>query len=348
MAADKNRIEQVTTLSSVAALLNQGLRAYQVDPEPLFKQVGIDIREISRSDKRFQTTRLQALWRLAVEQTGDECFGLKLSELTQPSALQGLGFAWLASDSLRDGLNRLVRFSRFVNTFIEIQLVDIDNSVDLVISGAENWPDFVHAAGDMGMASFLRMCRITAGMSLNPEVVYLQRPKPDCYAAFDALYRAPIYYGAKTNRLRFHADELDKPLPTPNPELARINDQAVIDYLARYDRDSTAMQVRSRIIELLPDGTPHQDNIANALNLSLRSLQRRLKEEGTSFKGLLEDTRRELALHYIRETHRPIGEITYLLGFSEPSNFTRAFRRWTGMAPAEYREHDHRSGGIQP
>lgn len=219
--------------------------------------------------------------------------------------------------------------------------MDIDQSVDLVITGLEKCPNFVHAAGDMGMASFLRMCRITAGMSLNPEAVYLQRPKPGCHDAFEALFKAPIYYSAKTNRLRFSADELDAHLPTPNPELARINDQAVIDYLARYDRDSIAMQVRSRIIELLPDGTPHQDNIANTLHLSLRSLQRRLKQEGTNFKGLLEDTRRELALHYIRETHRPIGEITFLLGFSEPSNFTRAFRRWTGMAPAEFREHEH-------
>lgn len=340
--AEHINLDQITTLSSVAALIERGLRAYQVDPRPLFEQVGIDIREVSRPDKRFQTIRLQALWRLAVEATGDECFGLKLSELTQPSALQGLGFAWLASDTLRDGLKRLVRFSRFVNAVMEIQLVDIDHSVDLVITGPEKWPDFVHAAGDMGMASFLRMCRITAGMSLNPEVVYLQRPKPDCHEAFEALFRAPIYYSATTNRLRFSANELDTPLPTPSPELARINDQAVIDYLARYDRDSTAMQVRSRIIELLPDGTPHQDNIAHAMHLSLRSLQRRLKGEGTSFKGLLEETRRELALHYIRESHRPIGEITYLLGFSEPSNFTRAFRRWTGMAPAEYREHEHR------
>lgn len=342
--AENLNLEQITSLSSVAALIEQGLRACQVDPRPLFNQVGIDISEVSRPDKRFQTTRLQALWQLAVEATGDECFGLRLSELTQPSALQGLGFAWLASDTLRDGLNRLVRFSRLVNAIIDVKLVDIDQSVDLVITGPEKWPNFVHAAADMGMASFLRMCRITAGMSLNPEVVYLQRPKPDCHEVFETLFRAPVHYSAKTNRLRFQASDLDTPLPTPNPELARLNDQTVIDYLARYDHDSTAMQVRSRIIELLPDGTPHQDNIANALHLSLRSLQRRLKQEGTSFKGLLEETRRELALHYIRETYRPIGEITYLLGFSEPSNFTRAFRRWTGMAPAEFREHKHITG----
>ena len=78
--------------------------------------------------------------------------------------------------------------------------------------------------------------------------------------------------------------------------------------------------------------------IAQTLHISLRSLQRMLNKEETYFKTLLETTRQELALHYIRETHRTLGEITYLLGFSEPSNFTRAFKRWTGKTPAAYRE----------
>ena len=83
------------------------------------------------------------------------------------------------------------------------------------------------------------------------------------------------------------------------------------------------------------------NTVINAIAVGKRfatMLERKLKGEETTFKSLLEDTRRELALHYIRETYRPIGEITYLLGFSEPSNFTRAFKRWTGVAPAEFRD----------
>ncbi len=137
--------------------------------------------------------------------------------------------------------------------------------------------------------------------------------------------------------LSFSKQLVDAPLTHANPELARINDQAVVDYLARFDRNSITMQVRTKIIEGLHDGTPHQESIAHSLNVSLRSLQRKLNNEDTSFKTLLETTRRELALHYIRETHRSLGEITYLLGFSEPSNFTRAFKRWTGVSPIEYR-----------
>jgi AraC-like DNA-binding protein len=328
----------ITTLSSVAALLALGLRSYGIDPAPLFAQAGIELSEVSRPDRRFPAQRMQRLWALAVAATDDPCFGLKLSAMVQPSALQGLGFAWLASNTLRDGLHRLIRYSRLISSALTIYLEQIDDTqTDLVITGPEKLPNFVHAAADLGMASFLRMCRITTRCALDPQCVYLQRPKPACHEAFSELFRAEIFYGAAENRLRFLNSELDTPLPTPNPELARLADQAVINYLARYDRESTAMRVRSRIIEQLPDGAPQQRLIADTLHLSLRSLQRKLKNEGTSFKDLLEETRRELALHYIRENHRPISEITYLLGFSEPSNFTRAFRRWTGMAPAEYR-----------
>jgi AraC-like DNA-binding protein len=184
------------------------------------------------------------------------------------------------------------------------------------------------------------MCRITAGDLINPSQVTLKRPKPDCTEKVAAFFRCPVKYDASNYSLCFSKQLVDAPLSNANPELARINDQAVIDYLARFDRDSVTMQVRSRIIERLHDGTPNQETIAESLHFSLRSLQRKLNREETNFKTLLETTRQELALHYIRETHRTLGEITYLLGFSEPSNFTRAFKRWTGRTPAEYREQE--------
>lgn len=339
--AENPALDQSTSLSSVAALIHQGLRARDIDPQPLFDAAGIDSREISLAEKRFPTKRMQHLWRLALAATGDPCFGLHLAGHVQPSAMQGLGFAWLASNTLRDSLDRLARFSRLLHPILKISLEKTGETDDLVVTGQEQWPDFEFASADLAMAVFLRMCRMTAGETVDPEIVYLQRPQPpteDCREDFANFFHATVVYDAAENRLRFASAQLDKPLPTPNPELARISDQTVVDYLARYDRESTAMRVRAHIIEHLPDGAPQQQRVANTLHLSLRSLQRRLKEEGTSFKDLLEETRRELALNYIRETHRPIGEITYLLGFSEPSNFTRAFRRWTGMAPAEYRE----------
>ena len=331
-------LSEVSTLGSVAVLIAQALRSYDCDPAPLFAEVGIDMHQISDPNARFPTLRMQNLWRLAIEATGDPCFGLTAARQFQPAALQGLGFAWLASDTLRDALARLARYSRLINAVIDIRLEDVDNRVELIVRGPDAWPVSVPAAVDLGMAAFLQMCRITAGAAVNPVRVALQRPMPACAARFDEFFAAPIEYGAPDNRLCFDRQLIDSPLASAHPELARINDQTVVEYLARFDRANITMQVRARIVEQLPDGAPHQDAIADALHVSSRSLQRKLKDEATSFRRLLEDTRRELAMQYIRESYRSIGEITYLLGFSEPGNFTRAFRRWTGRSPVEFRE----------
>ncbi len=329
---------EITTLRSVATLLAQALRSRDRDPAPLFAAAGIDMPDASRPGARVSTMRMQTLWRLAVEATGDPCLGLVAARHFQPAALHGLGFAWLASDTLQDALTRLVRYSRFINTATDFRLEQTADSVDLVIRiSREEWPRFVFAAADLAMAAFLRMCQITASYAVMPLRVSLQRPQPSCAEEFAQLFGPNIRYGAPDNRLCFDRALVEAQLAMANPELARLNDQTVIDYLARCDSASITMQVRSRIIELLPDGRPCQEAIAASLHLSLRSLQRRLQKENTSFTTLLNDTQRQLAMQYIRESHRSIGEITYLLGYSEPGSFTRAFRRWTGKSPLQFR-----------
>jgi AraC-like DNA-binding protein len=331
--------DEITTLGSVATMLAATLRSCDIDPVPLFSKARIDLRATSDPDARFPTHRMLDLWNLAIEATGNPCIGLLAAQHFQPAMLHGLGFAWMASDTLSDALGRLVRYSNLINAAPDYRLEVHRKTTDLVIAVPEDlFPNYVHAAPDAGMAIFLRMCRITACEPLLPLHTALQRPKPACDEEFASVFGPSIEYKAPENRLCFDNEMVNRPLGSANPELARINDRTVVDYLARFDRARISMQVRSKIIEQLPDGLPKQEYVAEKLNVSLRSLQRKLKEEETSFKGLLEDTRQSLARQYLREHHRSIGEITYLLGFSEPSNFTRAFKRWTGKTPAEFRD----------
>ena len=330
---------EITTLGSVAGLIATTLRACGCDPEPLFVAAGLDSGMATDPNARFPMPRMQKLWKLSVAATGDPCLGLVAARQFQPALLHGLGLAWLVSDTLLDAFGRLVHYARLINNALHFHLEEQPDSIDLVMVLPEEIlpPDFEYAAADLGMAAFLRMCQITAGHPILPRHVALQRPTPPCIAQFEDMFGASIEYGAETSRLCFDRQLLTRHLAAANPELARINDQVVVDYLARFDRASIAMQVRAKIIHQLPDGIPKQEAIADTLHVSLRSLQRRLKDEDTSFKDLLEDTRQQLALQYLRDARRSIGEITYLLGFSEPSNFTRAFKRWTGKSPAQYR-----------
>jgi AraC-like DNA-binding protein len=192
-------------------------------------------------------------------------------------------------------------------------------------------------SSDALMAMIVRLCRLIRGAEINPLRVTLRRQTPSCTKAFSQVFRAPVEFSARRDRLVFDREELSQPLLTANTELARANDQIVIDYLAKFDRDRVTMRVRSMLLEQLATGSATQESIARGLNLSARSLQRKLHEEGTTYKQLVDDTRRELAAQYVKQSQLSINEITYMLGFSEPSNFTRAFKRWTGESPSEYR-----------
>ena len=134
--------------------------------------------------------------------------------------------------------------------------------------------------------------------------------------------------------------------------LARINDEHTQSYLASFIARTTTRDVVDKIVERLPDGPPGQQQIASALHMSNRTLQRKLREEGTSFKDLLQDTRMQLARKYLLSPGRSVVETAYLLGFSEPSTFSRAFKRWTGVAPVDYREAQkgatHQGAGSRP
>lgn len=332
---------EVTTLSSIAALLAQTLRTLNCDPGPLFARAGIDLRDAADPNARIPTPRMQKLWGLAIEATDNPCLGLVTARQFQPAALHGLGFAWLASDTLYDAFGRLVRYHRLINAAVDFRVEDSGDSIDLAILVPEALMAGVYAGTDNGIASFLRMCRITVGKHIMPVHVMLERPEPPCAMEFEEMFGPSIKYGAPVNRLCFDKTLVNTHLSTALPELARLNDQTVVDYLARFDRANITMQVRAKIIEQLHDGRPRQEAIATLLHVSLRSLQRRLRGEETSFQELLEATQRELAMHYLLDSRRSIGEITYLLGFSEPGNFSRAFKRWTGQSPAAFRKAGH-------
>ena len=177
------------------------------------------------------------------------------------------------------------------------------------------------------------------GNDFAPTGVTLQRARPNdnATAIFNAFFNAPVSFGSDTDSLTFNTASLNTDLPTSNAELAYHNDKIVADYLARFDSSRLSERVRTIFIERLVTGKFSEEQIAEQLNLSLRSMQRRLRDEQTSYQQLLDETRLELALQYINRTSLTVAQIAPLLGFSDSSNFNRAFKRWLGISPSKYR-----------
>ena len=328
--------EQPTTVVSLVSVLGKVLDHYGLDKEAIAKQAGIDTNIAYKPNDRVSTVKLQKVWKIAAHETADQCLGLTYAKLIQPASLCGLGLAWITSDTLKDSINRLVRFQHAVTTSANYIFNELDDCYQIVVRPKIKKPE--NSSIDASVATLFQMCHITYGPDLSVDRVCIAHDKPDCCDKFDEFFGVNVEFNAEENQLLFPKNKFDRKLATANPDLARMNDQVVIEYLKRFDKKNISMQVRARIIEELNNGVPNQEKIASSLNMSLRNLQRKLKDEGNSFKHILDETRSELSKQYLRGSDRPIIEVGFLLGFSEPSNFARAFRRWTGVSPVEYRE----------
>jgi AraC-like DNA-binding protein len=315
----------------------QALRVSGFDPLDELAHVGLDLARVANPEWRISPLDFNALMFHCEELTGNEAFGLLAAERLQPQVLHGLGLGWLASDTVYDGLRRMVRFGKLISTGLELELVEEGRFTHVLVRplALENtaW-----STRDYAVGMIARMCQLTLGEFLAPVSVRIERPRPLEPDRWEYALASRVEFDAGMNRITWASSDIMEPLITGDPALARVNDEQTQAYLDSFLINTTSRSVADKIVEHLPDGPPGQQQIADALFISSRTLQRKLKEEGTSFTELLQDTRLQLARKYLRQPNRSVVETAYLLGFSEPSTFSRAFKRWTGQAPGEYRD----------
>jgi len=328
-----------TTLASVARMIVETLDQRGLDGRELMSAVGMNPELLCDPNARYPFSCMSRFWMRATEESGDDCLGLDVARMFHATALHGLGFAWLASDSLTDAMQRLARYYRVATTAAVARLDTEGDTYHLHIERAGSAPPAAPAAVDAAAAMLVGMCRKSAGPGFRPLHVALPRPQPTpaCAERLIQLIRAPVAFDAPHIVFDVDAAVADRRLPTGNAELAHANEKVLIDYLAHLERNAVSARVKARLVDTLPSGDVNEAMMADSLNMSTRSLQRRLRDEDTSYKRLLDDTRRELALQYLGNSRLSVNEVTYLLGFSDPSNFSRAFRRWQGTSPSDYR-----------
>ena len=330
--------EDHTVLSNIALAIARVAQSHGCDHDSLLRDAGINPDTIHQPESRISSSQHQKLWALVIERTGRPCVALEIANAISPGAIHGLGLGWLVSDTLRSALERLIRFQRLVSTNVDIALKESTETYELVYQARSLPSGFQPASGDALLILTMRLCRIALSESIRPLQVELNHEQRLCLDAYGEFFGCPVQAEGKRYALVFEKTLLEQDLPDANPLLARINDESVTEYLARYDLADFVTQVRRILIERLTESKPDQVSIARELNVSVRQLQRELQDRGVTFKGLVEEVRRDLAISYLSEKTKSIGEITYLLGYTEPANFGRSFKKWTGQTPAAFRD----------
>jgi len=191
---------------------------------------------------------------------------------------------------------------------------------------------------DTLLAAVVAVCRQAIPEDFHPLRVKMTRSRPPCAKQLTKYFGCEVVYGAEVNVIAFHLSQAREVLPRQNPALAQASDKVADDYIADMEHHDVLSRARVGLIALLASGEPSRGALAKHLHISERTLTRRLSEADTSFRDLLDRTRKELALGYIRQPRYSVADVTYLLGFSDQSNFARSFKRWTGQSPVAYRQ----------
>lgn len=326
-----------TTLASWSATIVRALDARGLDGAAIAARAGIDAATLADADGRVPRAALTRLWQLAVEETGDPAFALEAARHTLQTTFHALGYAVLASATLREAMERIIRHRRVIGEIFRLSIEDRADCSRVLLDVSAGGGAVPDEAVDASFAVMVRQARLLhGGRDLRPRRVGLRRALPANPAPYERTFRCPVEFGQDTNYLEFSREDLDRRVPAANAELARQNDEVVVRYLARLDRGGVLGRTREALLESLPSGAPTKAAIARRLAMSPRSLQRLLADEGTSFKDLLAEARLALAKSYLEEGRLPVTEIAFVLGFADTSAFSRAFRRWTGVAPSDW------------
>ena len=309
-----------------------------VEPEEIYRAINLERALLDDPDNRIPFHKLVAAYEHAAQLTGDDAFGLHVGENSDPRLFDVLGYMVVNSPTLGEALNRLVRYHSIWSEGAFFNL-DIGGSlVRLAYVYRDEMSEECRQDCEMTLAISVSFARRVTGVDWTPHEVSFQHSKPKSIAEHRRIFRSPIHFDRPSNELIFDRSLLSLPMAKADPGLCAILDRHAQELLAKSThQDGLVGQVRQLLTEALNGGDPRLDTVAQKLGISVRTLQRKLREEGTSHQYLLDEMRSDLSRRYLQEPNLAICEVAYLLGFSEPSAFHRAFRRWTGITPKEFR-----------
>lgn len=324
-----------TTTGALALVIARTLDEAGFSGEQALRSVGIASQLSNDPMSRVPVSTMSALYATCVDLTGDPCFGLAVGRSINLTHMHALGHALATSATLMEFCQRLQRFWTLMSDGSAIELVECGDELSL---GVRRFSDPCAQAEDAFLAFLVLAMRQLYKPSFNPLRVGFRHPVPVAGGRLYAeLFLAPVVFDQARPTLTFRQSDMEQPLPGASAELARLNEALALRYLVQLDKGDILAAVRQQIVQLLPNGRCSRVAVARMLHISPSTLQSRLARHGASYLGLLDAIRKELAHSYLQQPSLSMTEITFLLGFGNVSNFTRAFKRWHGVPPTQFR-----------
>jgi AraC-like DNA-binding protein len=318
--------------STLQRLEELGVRAPAV-----LRRAGLPQAFIHQARALLNTEELFALWRAVGEVSTDPSIGLLLGTETKTERFHPIGLAALSSENFGSAIDQMARYKQLT---CPEEILQEKNDEEWSIQFRWLLADEVEPPVliECCFAWVLSTARVGTGTRISPVRVEFVQPRAQV-KTIERHFGCPVVCGTPRNAIIFRATDANRPFVTRNAELLGILAPQFDEELKEENGDENFIErVRIAIQQRLTGRRPTIEDIADALHISSRTLQRRLQDDGSSFQRVLEEARHQLARHYLNNSVLELNEAAYLLGYEDGNSFVRAFRTWEGVPPARWRE----------
>jgi AraC-like DNA-binding protein len=321
--------------------LADAVRGSGHDPQPLLEQYGLDAARLAQVGARLSIPRYMRLGHAAIQLTGDPALGLRMGLSSRLSHAGLAGITAAQAPTVREAARTLIRFEALygANYRGQSSFHEDSHGAWLRFYSISPYNDYNRFVVDSILSGWLHQLSTLAATNITAERIEIEFPAPVYAAEYAGLSEQPVSFDAGINQLRLSQHSLS----LRNPDHVPGTWRQLLELCEReLEQLTRTRSLRERITALLGPllsggREPDLGEVAARLKLPAWTLRRKLAEEGTQFRAILNDTRRDLATTYIRDTELAFGEIAYLLGFASAEAFARAFKRWNGQTPGEFR-----------
>jgi len=328
-------LQASVSMSWVNTVLAAGERA-GVPRERLLAQAGIALAELAR--ERWPIDHITRLWRAAAHCTQDAGFGLKAGALVGPGSFNVVSYLLQSAPSLRGAIGVVQQYQRLISDGGRFQVIAGARAGWVVYHPRQGALAFSPHQIEAVLAAVVAFSRWVTGRAVRPLQVQFSQPRVGSLAGYREAFGCPVAFEQAFSGVLLDNALLDAPLPQADAQLARLHHQYAAQRLAvLHEGGALAQELRAWIAAALPGRVPTRAEAAQALGLSERTLARRMRAQQLSFSALLDAVRREAALQAVAQPGRALADIGQALGFAEPAVFWRAFKRWTGCTPVQWR-----------
>ena len=333
---------QLTDASVVLRLGYQAIRRAGLPTEEILTKAGVALNQVETNDRTPLNAQF-AFWVAAEEVSKNPDIGLYLGEHLPLYRGQVIEHLFISSENFGEGLKRALAYQRLISDAFHATLVQEDGRCYLT-NGVRPWAENIvnRHFSECALSGILRFFKFITEGRFEPIYIDFNFSEGAADEEYLRVYECPVSLGQKETRLYFVPSILDYALWQAEPELLQLHEQLAIEKLQELARYDLVGEVRRAIGSTLESGETTLETVAAQLSITPRRLRTQLSEANTSFQQILSDYRCRLAKKLLANTSESVERIVYLTGFSEPSTFYRAFKRWTNETPVEYRKRKQR------